>query len=134
MRQGEGVIVGAENAELYVDWINFIQVPETRDAFRFLVGAAATSEKYACSIQRSGATRDFIFKRNGQMPYAFITNHRWLLFYFRAPALNAGTLSKHRLARDFIDFKDNPNQKTEWTVRLRSIEDVKRLLTHIDLT
>lgn len=128
------MITAAKNSELYVDWINFIQVPETRDAFRFLVGIAATSEKYICSIHWSGVTRDFIFERNGQMPYAFITNRRWLLFYFRAPALNAGVLSRHKLAQDFVDFKDNPNQRTEWTVRLRSVEDVRRLLTHIDLT
>ncbi len=129
------MITRAPNSILYTQWAAYIRAPHALDAYRFLVGIAAASTQFDCSCQWKGQVREFTFSRDGETPYAFITNQRWLLFYFRAPAVKKGGLElKGRLARDFCSFHDDPNRGNEWTVKLRSICDVTRLLTYIDLT
>jgi hypothetical protein len=124
------VLTDAKNSELYADWLNFIEVPETRAAFCYIVGIAASSKRYSCHIQWKGQVRDFRFHDvSGEQPHAFITNQRWLLFYFRPPAVRSNTYSRDRLAKDFDRFWETP--KGEWTVKLRDIADVERLSKHI---
>ena len=130
------MIAEARNKELCADWAEYIQAPQTLDAYRFLVGIAAASKKYHCYCERHGNARSFKFSRDAEIPHSFITTKHWLLFYFRAPAVKkGGDELRSRLAGDFGDaFCDNPNARNEWTLKLRSICDVKRLLTHVDLT
>lgn len=125
------MIVNATHAALCPDWADYTQKPQVREAFQYFVGIAATTRKFDCSCQWKGQVREFSFERNGQMPYAFITNQHWLLFYFRDPAVRSGRHSPTQLARDFCDFNNNPNQGNEWTIKIRSICDVQRLQTHI---
>ena len=40
------MLLNTLNAELYADWLEFIQDDKTRDAFRFLVGVAAGLREY----------------------------------------------------------------------------------------
>ncbi len=125
------------NAALCAEWADYIEAPQAREAFQLLVGIAATSRQYQCSCQRKGPkgpVRDVRFRRNGETPYAFIINREWLLFYFRAPAVRSNSHSKTSLARDFgEEFKSDPNGGNEWTVKLHSIDDVQRLMKHVDL-
>ena len=124
------MLTDTKNAELYVEWISFIEAPETRAAFQYLVGIAASSKRYRCHIQWKGDVRDFRFHDiSGEQPHAFITNQRWLLFYFRPPAIRSGAYSRDRVAQDFDTF--NENSAGEWTVRLQTIADVDRLGHHI---
>ena len=129
------MIIGAKNEKLYPKWASWIKDLQTLGAFQYLVGLAATSDKFDCEANETGNKKLFSFRRKGQReePYAFITNQGWLLFYFRSPALKSGIHSKERLAQDFSSFDDNPNQRCEWTIKLCSIADVKRLLAHVDL-
>jgi hypothetical protein len=52
-----------------------------------------------------------------------------LLFYFRPPAVRSGIYSRPELEGDFDSFLETP--AGEWTVKLRSIDDVRRLSRHI---
>ncbi len=52
---------------------------------------------------------------------------------FRKPALERGGYDKRRLAKNFGgDFEDDPNGGREWTVKLRTVDDAKRLSAHIE--
>ena len=75
--------------------------------------------KTCCLHDRSG--------RRPRLPYSFIVNRSWIKFYFRFREARAG---KDALKRDFDSFEDG-NSKGEWTVRLRTEEEVRRLLTHL---
>ncbi|MCP4369739.1 MAG: hypothetical protein GY797_16745 [Deltaproteobacteria bacterium] len=61
------------------------------------------------------------FTKDGQYPFSFIVNNRWLLFYFKGSDLDFSSIEKE-LQQHNIDFKYNPSG--EITVR---IEDEKPL-------
>jgi hypothetical protein len=120
------MIAEALNAELYARWLAHIEVDETKDAFSFIVGRAASTTGYACHPQLKGAVRDFRFiNEKNEQPFAFIPNKSWLLFYFRQPAVRSGLYSFGELQAAFDSA--NENGSGEWTVKLRSISDVRRL-------
>jgi len=123
-------LTDAKHSELYRDWESYIDVPDARAAFRYIVGVAACSGRYRCHIQWKGDVRDFRFHDvSGEQTHSFITNQRWLLFYFRPPAVRSGEYSRERLSQDFDSFEENP--AGEWTVKLTNIADVDRLGKHI---
>ncbi len=124
------MLTDTKNGELYAEWLDFIGAPETSAAFCYLIGIAACSKRYKCHIQWKGEIRDFRFLDvSGEQPYSFITNQRWLLFYFRPPAVRSNIHSRDRLAQTFESFEENP--AGEWTVKLRTIADVDRLRQHV---
>jgi hypothetical protein len=125
------MLADARNTELYSEWFSFIEAPEVRAAFCYLVGLAASSRRYRCHIQWKGAVRDFRFHdASGEQSFSFISNQQWLLFYFRPSAIRSKTYSRTRLADDFDSLQENT--AGEWTLKLKSIADVRRLSEHID--
>jgi hypothetical protein len=119
------------NSDMYPEWLASIQAAETRDAFCYLLGLAATSSSFICNLQRKGVIRDFRFIgiASRQQELSFITNQSWLLFYFRSPAIKSGAFSRDDLRRDFESFEENPHG--EWTVKVRNISDVMLLSKHV---
>ncbi|WP_440995020.1 hypothetical protein [Arhodomonas sp. SL1] len=115
------------NAELIGEWHDAITDADTREAFLYIVGCAAALRGYECHPQWKGEVRDFRFYRAGssEQPYSFIVNQRWLLFYFRAPGVSTPGFSGAKLQEAFESAKEN--SAGEWTVKVRSIDDVKRL-------
>ncbi|MNR42461.1 hypothetical protein D3C85_1609800 [compost metagenome] len=59
-------------------------------------------------------------------PFAFTANDHWVLFYFRKPAVQSKQYSDVVLGDAFDTFK--AVQDEEWTLKLRSIDDVRRLI------
>jgi hypothetical protein len=125
------VLDGARNPELYSQWLDYIVDPAVKDAFLFIVGIAAESTRYRCHVQWKGDVRDFRFHEaaSDEQPHSFITNQHWLLFYFRPPAVRSGSYSRRDLEADFDSFVETP--AGEWTVKLRGIDDIRRLSRHI---
>jgi len=124
------MLTDTKNAELYAEWLKTILDPQAKAAFQYIVGVAAGLEAYECHIQWKGEVRDFRFHDiGGEQPYSFITNNRWLLFYFRPPAVRSGRFSSKELMNFFDSFGEN--SAGEWTVRLRSIPDVERLIGYL---
>jgi hypothetical protein len=108
----------------------FIEVPETHAAFCYIIGIAACSKRYQCDIQWKGKVRDFrFFDASGEQPYSFITNQRWLLFYFRLPAVRSNVNLRDRLGEAFDSFEEN--SAGGWTVKLSTVADVDRLTHHV---
>jgi len=128
------VLADAKNQGLYSEWIDYIEDPGTKQAFRYIVGVAAASKEFVCHPQMKGVNgpiKDFRFiDARGEQPFAFITNKRWLLFYFRPPAIRTKRYSRDSLINDFPSFVENP--AGEWTVKLTCINDVVLLCKHID--
>lgn len=118
---------GIDGAELYPEWEAYIEDQQARGAFRLLVDLAALSPRLALSFKGVRKRTCCLHDRSGRQPYSFIVNKSWLLFYFRLPEVRSG---RDRLKRDFDSF--NVNSKGEWTVRLRTEDDVRLLLTHVD--
>lgn len=124
-------LAGIEGAELYPEWEAHIENRRARAAFRLLVDIAASLPHLVLSFRKKGALKTCrLHDRSGQrprLPYSFIVNRSWIKFYFRFREVRAG---KDALKRDFDSFEDG-NSKGEWTVRLRTEEDVRLLLTHL---
>ena len=122
---------GTRNPELYSQWLDYIVDPSVKDAFNYFVGVAAGATRYRCHIQWKGEVRDFRFydAASDEQPHAFIANKHWLLFYFRPPAVRAGTYDRAVLEADFDSFFETP--AGEWTIKLRSIDDIHRLSRHV---
>jgi len=129
------MLTGASDANLYSDWYDHIDNDETRDAYIYLVGLAASLRKYKCHPGKHGDVKDFRFKdAANRRPFDFIVNKGSLLFYFRGPAIESGRYSIKQL--EAADFKpeEEDNSLGEWRVRLGSIADVKRLWPILDLS
>jgi len=121
----------SDTIELYKPCFERILDEQTKDAFRYFLGVSALSGRFRCFLRPKGVIWSFRFEdiASGEEPHSFIPNQHWLLFYFRPPAVRSGVYAKDRLAEDFDSF--NETKAGEWTVRLRNISDVQRLIAHI---
>jgi len=120
------MIKGALNSELYSEWLASIEQAETREAFAYIVGLAASLGGYTCHPQKKGVIRDFRFlNAQKKQPFAFIINQKWLLFYFRLPAVKGRHYSLDQVQATFDST--TVTNTGEWTVKIQSIQDVKRL-------
>jgi hypothetical protein len=113
-------------AELYYDWHAYIDDENARDAFCYIVGLAATLRSFGCYPKAKGEVKDFRFEDEyNAIRFAFIVNKSWLLFYFRKPAIESGKYSQSDLRNAFETARET--EAGEWTIRLQSVDDVKRL-------
>ena len=124
------MLIDARNAELIAEFLDYIKTEKTKDAFLYIVGLSAALTDFDCHPQQKGyrgPVNDFRFYKKGskEQPFAFIPNKRWLLFYFRKPAVSSGQYSFMTLQAQFDSV--NENNSGEWTVKLRCIYDVRRL-------
>ena len=119
------VQIGTRNGEAY------LEDQRARDAFRLLVELAASSPRLVLSFKKKGVLKTCrLHERSGgrpRLPYSFIVNKGWVKFYFRFREARFG---KDRLKQDFDSFDDS-NSKGEWTVKLRTEDDVRLLLPHL---
>lgn len=121
----------------YAQWLERIENPDTQDAFRFLVGAAACLRSVTCHAQlkgHEGPLHDFRFIDAGfEQPFSFITNQsKGLLFYFRGPAIRSGRYDFEQLRNEFGSAAEN--SRAEWTVRVDTVEEASRLWAFLGLT
>jgi hypothetical protein len=124
------VLIDVKNPKLYSEWLEYIQDADVKAAFLYLIGLAACSRRFRCNIQWKGEVRDFRFHEcSGEQPYSFITNQRWLLFYFRASAVRSDHKLRQTLSKVFDSFEEN--SAGEWTIKLRSISDVGKLTRRV---
>ena len=121
------MLADAKNGSLYGKWLSQIDAAETRDAFHYLVGRAASLESLTCHPQLKGVVRDFRFidASSDELPFALIPNKRWLLFYFRVPAVRSARYVFADVKASFDSASENT--RGEWTIKLRSVDDVRRL-------
>ncbi|MGH8858108.1 MAG: hypothetical protein ACREXG_08785, partial [Polaromonas sp.] len=65
---------------LYPEWLDFIELEETKAAFVYIVGLAACARSLSCHPQlkgENGPVRDFrFFDMEGKQYFSFITNRK----------------------------------------------------------
>lgn len=122
------------NGHLIAVWSHEIKVPQVKEAFALMVGLASALRDYDCYPVQKGPVSDFRYyrKEGAAQDFAFIINQKWLLFYFRAPATRLEGYSLAMLKERFDSATENAGG--EWTVRLRDIEDVRRLWSLLSLS
>lgn len=126
------MIADAVAPDLYVEYLAKIGSEETRDAFFYIVGRASCLTELRCYPKNHGVVPAFrFFAWSEDQPFAFIPNNNWLLFYFRAPAVRSKRYSLSELRSIFESTEENSSG--EWTVKLRNIEDVRRLFHFLQL-
>ena len=114
----------------------YIEMQETREAYHHLLKLVDDS-RLTCKYRykKPGNKRACNFcDDDGNIPYAFIVNRKWLTFYFRKYALTRTDRKKleENLRGDFgNDFEGKPNQGTEYHVKLRCVADVDRLVKYL---
>jgi hypothetical protein len=110
------------------------QIAETGDAFRYIIGFAATLKGFDCHPGLHGKIRDFRFfdRESDEQPFAFIPNKKWLLFYLRPQAVRSGKYSLEDLRTVFKDV--GTIQPEHWTVKLQTVDDVKKLAAFLHLS
>ena len=124
------LIVKDLDSELFMDWSDSIKDEQVRSAFWYLIGTAVCLRSYDCEIRWKGKVRDFrFFDADGKQPFSFITNQKWLKFYFRGPAVRSVRFERERVSSLFSSYAENG--AGEWTVELRSIDDVKRIAEYV---
>lgn len=127
------MLTDARNSSLYPDWLDYIESDEAKDAFRYLVGLSAGLRDYTCHPGRHGAYRGFqFFDQHEEQPFEFGIAQRWLLFYFRLPAIRSGRYKLLELEAVFSSAKQV--NSGEWTVKLKDIDDVHLLWKILQLT
>mgnify|MGYP003643106959 CR=1 FL=1 len=120
------------NLNLISEWLQVIRLKECREAFLYLAGIGASSKKLSCYPAWKGYLRDFRFcNSEGQMLYAFVTNQKWLLFYFSAAVLRNNSTLSARIRKKFPDYLER--KSGEYKVKIRTVEDVKILLELIQV-
>lgn len=116
----------AKNADLYVEFFEYIEDADARNTFCLLVGTASILQNLNCYPTYKTIIRDFRFyDDSGKQPFAFIINRCWLLFYFRPPAIRSGKFNWADLAKGFDDVNENPSG--EWTVRIRTPDQAVKI-------
>jgi len=106
-----------------------------KDAFVYITGYAACLSQYKCHPQfkgKNGPLRDFrLFNTLNEQPFSFIVNQKWLLFYFRSPSVLSRQYS-FDLVKDALPSA-SINSREEWTIKIRTIGDVKTLINILGL-
>ena len=126
------MLAKAQNGDLFAQWLTHIDTLKTREAFCYLIGHAAVFRSLSCYPERKGAVRDVRFvNEGGEQPFSFIPNKRWILFYFRLPAIRSGKFLFRELSATFDSAAQN--KTGEWSVKLRSIDDVQQLLGFLSI-
>lgn len=128
------MITGAVDATKYVDCYSAIESPQVREAFCMLIGAISTMNGHNCApMPEAGLNRTIgIFSvADDNCPFSFAAYHDWLLFHFRLPAFKAGHCSLKTLSAQLGEVNDKIDG--EWTIKLRSVDDVRRLLRLINI-
>ena len=121
----------AKNAALLPEHLQYIADADVRDAFVYLLGLAASDQRFQCYGELKGAIRDFRFLDvNGQQLFSFIVNRESLLFYFRSPAVRSGRFALTDLLVLFPTT--NVNNTGEWTVRIQKITEAKALWSYLN--
>jgi hypothetical protein len=121
---------GAESSEVYQEYYEILRTPEAKHAFLYVIGWASTLKGYDCYPGSHGHIKDFRFLRNDDCYFAFIPNQKWMLFYFRKPCLCLPKFSRDEIIGRFPCAKEN--KSGEFTVRLKNMSDVMRLVCHIE--
>jgi len=99
---------------------------DAKDAFLYLIGLAASDERFRCYGELKGVVRDFrYYDQSGKQPFAFIVNKDSLLFYLRAPAVRSGDYQLAKLKAQFSTVGEN--RSGEWTVRIGNLDDARRI-------
>ena len=125
------MLANAKNSELVADWLLSITDLEVQDAFRYLVGATASSPTLTGHAQWKGTIRDFrLHSSDGKQPFSFITNRESLLFYFRAPSKKMEHYSIETLRQGFEEV--NVNARDEWTVKITSLKEARSLWSYLN--
>lgn len=127
------MLADARNSSFYPDWLDYIESEDAKDAYRYLVGFAAGLRNFHCHPGLHGDYRDFRFlDQHEEQPFAFGIARRWLLFYFRPPAIRSGRYRFQDLEACFPTA--NQVNSEVWTVRLSNIDDVRHLWTILQIT
>lgn len=101
-----------------------------RAAFWYLVGFSAASRTHSCEVDWKGKIRDVrLILEHGEQLYSFITNRKWLLFYFQQPALKSIRFLRKALSRLFDWFAENASG--EWTIRVQNVVHAERLAEYL---
>jgi hypothetical protein len=123
-------MLAKHNTSLFVDWIDYIEGDETKDALRYLIGYTAGLSDLICTPQMTGTKRDFqLWSDYGVLkgqPFAFLVTKKWLLFYFRSVAVKSNKYSFQVISETFGFAAGTPGG--EWTVKLHNIDEVRRLI------
>ncbi|RON08863.1 hypothetical protein BK659_16020 [Pseudomonas brassicacearum] len=128
------MITDARDAAKYVEYYSSIESPQVREAFCMLVGAISATKNYDCSPWTLGGLERSIgifSASDGSCPFSFVSNHNWLLFYFRLPSFKTEHHSLKALSVEFGEVNEKPDG--ERTIKLRSVDDVRRLLRIINI-
>lgn len=129
------MITDARDAEQYVECYSSIESQQVREAFCMLVGAICAMSNYDCAPMSQGELKRTIgifSASDGSCPFSFVSNHNWLLFHFRLPSFKTEHHSIKALYAEFGEVNDKPDG--EWTIKLRSVDDVRRLLRIINVS
>jgi len=75
-------------------------------AFDVFIEWARSSRVLECFPKQQGYLRSFRYFRGSAWEFAFIPNSKWVLFYFRRPAMKSGHFRASEILRWFPEAKE----------------------------
>lgn len=121
---------GNEDADLIRSHYEWITSQEARRAYCYVVGWASTLPGYLCFPGRHGHISDFRFMRDGQWDFSFIPNRKWLLFYFRTPALRLPNFTGAGITSKFPDAVKT--SASEFKLRIATVDRAAQVTDYIE--
>lgn len=121
-------------AKMHAERLKFITSEPVREAYRYLIEYASRLPKYHCYPDMNGVIQSFRYADSKSQPrsqhqFSFITNKKWLLFYFRRPDDGDRQIDILRLKHVFPEANKTP--KGELTVRVKHVADARRLMAFV---
>ena len=111
----------------YEEFMEYIQSPDVRTAFAYLIEMTSELPDYHCAPSPHGfIKRNIWYRKNQAGLFAFTVARRHLLFYFRNPRFTHPELDLYTLKTEFPAAEEKSNG--EFKMHIRTLDDAKRIM------
>ena len=124
------MLEGLAMQEAYVEYDDKAVATEVKQAYRYMIGWAATLKNHVCFPSGHGHIKDFRFMRGEDWDFSFIPNQKWLLFYFRTPCLRLSKYTRAAILNCFPGAKET--SAGEFTIRVARLDDAVRIASFVE--
>lgn len=126
------MLKGAEDSERIVEFYEYIQNEEAKEAFALLVGTFSCLKKVTCRVSSQKKVRSVAVDLNGEWCFSVMPSREKLRFHWRPSVIKMKRYRKEVIKEQFPDsFTDDSHKDAEhWAIDIRS-RDGALLLLHV---
>jgi HNH endonuclease len=115
----------------YSQYLDYVESPEARAAFRLLVDSALRSTRFSPRPAPHGYMKNVTLFEGEKKPYSITFAKKWISFYIRNPGQTHPGLTLANLQEWFADATHG--QAPEFKIKISTVEEARRILSLIGL-